>query len=286
MAEVTSNFIEFDGRRLHLLEAGQGDPVLFLHGWPTNAQLWRHVLAALGEHRRAIAIDLPGYGLSDKPLGIRYSFGFYERAIEGALAALGVERLGLCVHDAGGPLGLYWAVRHPERIDSLALLNTLVFPERSWAVYAFGLATHIPGLRHWMSSPSGIARFMRLGVCNRERITDEVAELYTAPFHDRAARRALLATVQSLSTRGMRSIDEGLSQLTMPLRIIYGERDLALPDVARTMARVAERLPQAEVTSLPGCGHFLQEDQPERVTELVTEFFARPRPQARARAGS
>lgn len=286
MAKITSHFIKVEGRSLHVLEAGQGDPVLFLHGWPANAQLWRHVLEALGEHRRAIAIDLPGYGRSDKPLGVRYSFGFYERAIEGALAALDVERLGLCVHDVGGPLGLYWAVRHADRVDSLGLLNTLVFPERSWAVYAFVLATHVPGLKHWMSSPSGIAALMRLGMGKPERITDEIAQLYTAPFHDRAARRALLATVQSLSTRGMRSIDEGLSQLTMPLRIIYGERDRALPDVARTMKRVAERLPHAEITSLPNVGHFLQEDDTQRVTELVTEFFARPRREAAARPRS
>ncbi|MCH9684569.1 MAG: alpha/beta fold hydrolase [Deltaproteobacteria bacterium] len=276
MATIQSNFIEVEGIQIHYLEAGSGDPVVMLHGWPTNAQLWRHSLSQLGEHRRAIAIDLPGYGLSGKPLDVRYSFGLYAKILDGVLAALGIDRVGLAVHDVGGPLGLYWAVRNPQRITSLALLNTLVYPERSWMVWAFGIATYVPGLRHWMSSPSGIARMIRMGVRNQAQITDEVAELYAAPFADRDARKALLLAVHSLSNRGFRSIGEGLGGLTMPLRIIYGERDIALPDVAKTMARVAADLPHAEVTSIPDCGHFLQEDQPVRVAELLTEFFARP----------
>ncbi len=275
MQRIESHFIEAQGLRVHVLEAGQGEPVLLLHGWPTNAQLWRHVLPRLGEHRRAIAIDLPGYGLSDKPLDVRYSFGFYAKVIDDVLDALGIENLGLGVHDVGGPLGLYWATRNAQRVSRLALLNTLVYPELSWMVKAFGLATFVPGVRHYLSSPAGIGRAMRFGVKDSSRITPEVAELYQGPFRDdRPARRALLRAVQSLSPRGFASIAAGLPQLTMPLRIIYGERDLVLPDVARTMAKVAQHLPHAEVTALPHCGHFLQEDDPQQVATLVTEFFA------------
>lgn len=135
MAEVKSRTFRAAGLDLHALEAGEGAPVLFVHGWPTNAQLWRHVLATVGEGRRAIALDLPGFGCSAKPGDVSYGFGFHDRVFDEVLSALGVEGpLGLCVHDAGGPLALHWAVQRVEQIERLCLLNTLTSPQVSWAV--------------------------------------------------------------------------------------------------------------------------------------------------------
>lgn len=286
MAEISSQFIEVEGLRVHCLVAGEGkaDPVLLLHGWPTNAQLWRHVLTRLGEHRRVIAIDLPGYGWSDKPTDVRYSFRFYQKIIDGTLDALNIDELSLGVHDAGGPIGMYWAAHNLERVRSLALLNTLVFPEMSWAIKAFFLALRMPGLSRFMSSPRGIAAAIRLGVVDRSKIDAEVAELYQAPFRDPKSRPALLHAAKGLSPRGFKTIAEAVPQLTMPVRIIYGEIDRALPDVAQTMARFKALVPHAELTSLPKVGHFLQEDAPDQVAELVTEFFARPETRMRQSA--
>ncbi|MEM7158871.1 MAG: alpha/beta fold hydrolase [Myxococcota bacterium] len=286
MAKISSQFIEVEGLRLHCLVAGEalGDPVLLLHGWPTNAQLWRHVLAQLGEHRRVIALDLPGYGLSDKPTDVRYSFRFFQKIIDGTLDALQIDELSLGVHDAGGPIGMYWAAHNQPRVRSLALLNTLVFPEMSWAVKAFFLALRTPGLSRFMTSPRGIATAIRLGVVNRDKIDTEVAALYQAPYRDRESRAALLHAAKGLSLRGFHTIAKAIPELKIPVRIIYGEIDRALPDVAKTMARVQTLVPHAELTSLPNIGHFLQEDAPEEVAALVTEFFARSETRVRQSA--
>jgi len=72
-------------------ELGAGPPVLLLHGWPTSSYLWRRVLGPLARRHRVVALDLPGFGGSDKPTGVRYSFGFFERAIDGFLAALQID---------------------------------------------------------------------------------------------------------------------------------------------------------------------------------------------------
>ncbi len=258
---------------LGYLEAGAGPPVLLLHGWPTNAQLWRHALPLIGAGRRAIALDLPGYGTSDKPLSASYSFRFYDRILTGFLDALGITETGLAVHDIGGPIGLHWAVGCPERITELALLNTLVFPDLSASVRLFILASHLPGVRSVLSSPWGVAQSLRLGVTDKAKITDAVAARYQAPFATPHARRALLKAAHGLHPRGFQAIADGLPGLTMPLRILYGEQDRILPRVAQTMARVAELLPHAAVTALPDCGHFLQEDRPEEVAELLAAFF-------------
>ncbi len=110
MASASSHEVEVEGLRLHYLEAGEGDPVLLLHGWPTSSFLWRNLIPILAEGNRVIAPDLPGFGRSDKPLDASYSFGFYNRVLDGFLSAVGVSRLhGLAVHDIGGPIGLHWA---------------------------------------------------------------------------------------------------------------------------------------------------------------------------------
>ena len=228
MSSIASHKVRVGEHELHYLEAGSGPPVLLLHGWPTNAQLWRHVLPALAPKRRAIALDLPGFGQSDKPTDVRYNFGFFERTLSGFFDALGIDRVGLAVHDLGGPVGLYWAAKHRERVSDLAILNTLAFPEPSAAVVAFVAATYIPGLRSWLTSPAGIRFSMRFGVERKERIDEETTRLYTDPYPDRSSRQALLKSAQGLSPRGLSTIAESLTDFSMPVRILYGERGCIL----------------------------------------------------------
>jgi haloalkane dehalogenase len=273
-APVRSEFVEVEGLRIHRLESGEGRPLLLLHGWPTSSHLWRNVIPELSGSWRVIAPDLPGFGRSDKPADASYSFRFHERVLDGLCAKLGLERPALAVHDLGGPLGLYWALREPERISALGLLNTLIYPETSWAVKLFVLATYTPLLGDWLAGPSGIAFAIRFGVERRERLTREVLAPYQEPFRESGARRALLAAGHGLHPDGMREIAARLPRLRVPVAIVYGENDRILPDVAKTMARASRDLPQARVTALRGCGHFLQEDEPERVGRALREGLA------------
>ncbi|MEL6346968.1 MAG: alpha/beta fold hydrolase [Myxococcota bacterium] len=266
--------IAVEGIPVHLIEAGDGPPVLLLHGWPTHSGLYRNILPVIAPYRRAIAIDLPGFGASGKPQDASYSFRFFDRVLDGVLDALHVSDVGLVVHDLGGPIGMHWATQNIGRVRELVMLNTVVFPDMSWMVKAFVLSTMVPGIRRMLSSPAGIRASMRFGVVDRSRINDAVAALYQAPFSDRAARKALLKTAHSLHPRGFETITEALPRFTMPVRLIYGEDDRILPDVAKTMARICTILPHATMTSIPNCGHFLQEDRPEQVAALLAEFFA------------
>ena len=156
----------------------------------------------------------------------------------------------------------------------LVLLNTLIYPEMSWAVKAFVAATMVPGLRSLLSSPRGLRWAMRFGVSDKSRITDQVAAIYQDPFADHAARRALLKSGHSLHPKGFQTIADALPRFTMPVGIIYGEADRILPNVGKTMARIRQILPHATMTAIPDCGHFLQEDRPEQVAELLAGFFA------------
>lgn len=281
--EITSRWVEVEGMRLHYLEAGAGEPVLLLHGWPTSSFLWRNVMPAIAARNRVIALDLPGFGRSDKPLDASYSFRFYAKVLDGVCDGLGLARLRLVVHDLGGPIGLYWACRHPDRVAALGLLNTIVYAAPSWAVMLFVGASYLPGVRGLLVSPSGLRFAMWLGIHDRSKLTDEVVRGVQAPFETDEARQALLKAAHGLHPNGMKEIERALPSLRVPVRVIYGENDWILPDVAQTMRRVARDLPQAQVTALPGCGHFLQEDRPEQIGDLLAEFLARAESGARAR---
>jgi haloalkane dehalogenase len=271
---LTSSFVEVEGLRLHYLAAGRGAPVLLLHGWPTSSFLWRNIMPAIAEHRRVIALDLPGFGRSDKPLDASYSFRFFNRAIDGFVDALNIERLGLAVHDLGGPIGLHWAAQQPPgRVERLALLNTLLYPRMNWAVMAFVASCWIPGARALLASPWGLKTAMRLGVSDPRRLRPDTLEGTCAPFRERAARKALLKAGRGLSPKGMVELSAWLSTVKVPVRLLYGANDKILPNIAWTMARAQRELPHAELTRIDDCGHFLQEDRPEQVAEALAAFF-------------
>jgi pimeloyl-ACP methyl ester carboxylesterase len=272
----TMGSVKVDGLRVAYRELGEGPAVLLLHGWPTSSYLWRNVMVPIAQANRAVAVDLPGFGASDKPLDRRYSFELFERTIDVLLAELGVAETAIAVHDLGGPVGVRWAIRNPRRVTKLALLNTLLYPEFSDAVLEFVRALRHAGSRDQLTSPEGLESVLRLGLADQSRLTGELLAAVREPFRTEASRRSLAAAGIQLELEGFTEIARRLHELRMPVRVVYGARDRVLPDVADTMARVERDLPQAVVTALPDCGHFLQEDAPQQVAELLARFFAEP----------
>jgi pimeloyl-ACP methyl ester carboxylesterase len=140
-------------------------------------------------------------------------------------------------------------------------------------VKLFLLAMKVPGIRDYLVSPKGIVATMKLGVVHKERVNREVLTPYTDPFESPAARKALIKAGSGLDTAGLAKIARELPSYETSIRLIYGQNDRVLPDIAKTMARLKRDHPEAELTALPRCGHFLQEDEPERVGQLIAEFL-------------
>ena len=136
-----------------------------------------------------------------------------------------------------------------DRVDRLILFNTLVYAQFSWAVKLFGLATFTPGIRDWLVSPSGIKKAIQFGVYHKKKLTQEIIQNYQAPFQEKSTRKVLLKTAQRLSLKGFAEIEEKISDYKKPVQIIYGEGDKILPEVANTMKRVMQNLPQSRLKS-------------------------------------
>jgi len=129
--KIASKYTQVNNRKIHYLTVGKSETILFIHGFPTSAYLWRDIMSALAESYQVIAIDLPGYGKSDKNLEDSYSFRYYAHILDGFLENLEVKQVTLGVHDLGGPIGLYWMVQNMEKVSRLILFNTLVYPKFS-----------------------------------------------------------------------------------------------------------------------------------------------------------
>ena len=255
-------------------ELGSGPPVLLLHGWPTSSFLWRDVMPAIARRNRVLALDLPGFGGSDKPLETRYDFEFFTRAIDGFLAAAGVDRVAIAGHDLGGPIAVRWALDNPERVTHVALLNTLLYPDFDPTVMEFVTTLANPDTRGELTSVAGLESVMRLGLADEASLTNEVLAGVVDPFADEDSRVALAKAGIELQPDGFADLSRRLSELSVPVRVVYGEQDRVLPDVAETMARVKRDVPQAEVTAIPGAGHFVQEEAGGEVGDLLAAFFA------------
>jgi haloalkane dehalogenase len=229
-------------------------------------------LAATGH--RVVAPDLPGFGASDKPLDVRYGFELFERAIDDLLDELRIESCALVVHDLGGPVGVHWMLARRERVTRLALLNTLLYPDFHPSIGEFVTALATPGPRERLTSAGGLTEVLRLGLADPAALTVEALAGHLAPFHTDEDRLALAKAGIELDPAGFAEIAADLPSLDLPVAAIYGARDNVLPDVARTMARVARDVPHAQVTELPERGHFLQEEAPDEVAALLARFLS------------
>lgn len=114
--------------RVVYTDVGEGPPIVFLHGNPTSAHLYRHLIDALAPEYRCIAPDYLGFGRSEAPSSFSYRPAAHARVIEHLLTQLGLDNLTLVLHDWGGPIGLSYAVRHPEAVERLMLMNTWAWP--------------------------------------------------------------------------------------------------------------------------------------------------------------
>jgi len=188
-----SRFVEVAGSKIHYVEEGAGDPVLFLHGNPTSSYLWRNVIPHVSPHARAIAMDLVGMGLSDKP-DIEYRFFDHYRYVEGFIAALGLKNAVLVGHDWGSALAVHYARRHESNVRGIALMEAILAPIESWDDLPDGMRKIFQGFRTpetgWdliVNRNLFVERVLPESIVRD--LTDEEMERYRAPFRDPEARK-------------------------------------------------------------------------------------------------
>jgi pimeloyl-ACP methyl ester carboxylesterase len=262
--EVAEHNAEIAGLPVRWLRAGDA-PVLYLHGVPNSGEIWRPFLERSG----GIAPDLPGFGRSGKGGDFDYSIEGYDRFLEAFAEYIGLDRLGLVMHDWGA-VGLAPAQRFPERIERLALIAAVPFlPGYRWHRIARIWRTRVLGeLFMGSSSRWAFKQLSRESNVEPGPLPDDfVREIWR--YFDHGTQRAILRLYRSAPEEVLARAGEDLGKITCPALVAWGTRDPYLPD--EFAQRYAEALGgEAEVELTEG-GHWLWLDRPELV-ERVVEF--------------
>jgi pimeloyl-ACP methyl ester carboxylesterase len=273
--------VEVDGAALACGEAGpaSAEPVVLLHGYPSNHRIWRHQVRHLSQHHRVLAPDLLGWGESDRPLGLSFDYETEVSRLGRVLDALGVERCNLFGHDYGGFLALGFCQRNPERVGRLALLNSRAqgtFVPRWYATFGLAsLAGRVPGLRELATRlPMGAVHRRSLRPLLRSGAIDaELLESYVAWMDEPEGRRWLLHFFSEYRVGTRRELRRRLPEIGCPTAVVWGRRDEYLS--SKIALELARAIPDCELTMLDDAGHFVMEERPQAVSAALEALLQR-----------
>jgi len=270
---VAERFLEAGGVRFRYLQGGAtiGLPILFLHGWPTWADVWLPVARALGVHHPWIAPDLPCQHQSSLLPGKDRTLTAYRKAIAAFVDALVLPRFAAIGNSMGGTLAIMLAIDRPDRVAKVAVLDaaglTPKLPGRTARMYLpFLLPCFVraPG-------PKSVRKLLTKAVFYDPRFaTDAWVQAIVAAWQPRDRRRAYMATGFSLR-RADASVSADLEHLRVPTLILSGRHDPQFPWPSAEEA--SRRVPGARFAVIEDAGHFLMVEKPNVTAEFLTEFL-------------
>jgi haloalkane dehalogenase len=281
----TSNYIEVHGSKLHYVDEGSGDPILFLHGNPTSSYLWRNIIPHVTPYARAIAPDLIGMGRSDKP-DIEYRFFDHVRYIEGFIEELGLKNITLVIHDWGSALGFQYAMRHESNVKGLAFMEAILAPVPSWDEFPEAGRELFQGFR-----TPGVGRDMILnqnmfvellqmeGKGIVRKLDEAEMEHYREPFRLPSSREPVWRWPNEIPVAGepadvfeaVTSYNQKLQQSKLPKLLFYATPGFFFG--APMVQWTKENLKNLKAVDIGPGIHWLQEDNPHLIGSELANWY-------------
>lgn len=284
MYPFTSRWFDSGDGRMHYVDEGSGAPVVFVHGTPTWSFLYRHLVARLARHHRAIAVDHLGFGLSEKPAHAPYEPRDHARRLAALLDALDLTGVTLVVHDFGGPIGLAVALARPERVSRLVLFNTWM-----WSVAddpAIARGAKVAGSRigrllyRHLNFPVKLLMPKVMG--DRSALTPAIHRHYAAPLGTPDERMGAWSFARALLGAGPWYEELWAERWRLrdrPMLLLWGMRDPTFGPAY--LERWRREFPDAEVHGFAASGHFVPEEaDADEVAPLIERFIATTEPQS------
>jgi pimeloyl-ACP methyl ester carboxylesterase len=279
LAWPDSQFVEVNGLRVHYQRLGEGAPaMILLHGFGASTFSWREVIKPLGAHGTAIAFDRPGFGLTERPLPQTwkgenpYTLDFQADLVIGLMDALDIPRAFLIGNSAGGTVALFTALKYPQRVEGLVLVDAAIYRGGGTPSWIRPLldTPQMNRLGPWfvrsLAGEQGLT-FLRSAWHDPSKITDEVIAGYRRPLQTKNWDRALWEL-----TKASRASDlsQRLDEVRLPVLVITGDDDRIVP--TEESIRLARELPNARLVVIPNCGHVPQEECPAEFLHAVLPF--------------
>lgn len=268
-ANAPGTYLDIDGTAIHYVEAGRGEDVVLIHGWNGSTFSFRYTIPELAQRYRVIAIDLMGYGYSARMRDADYSLTGQSEIVAQAMDRLGVTNAAVIGHSMGGAVATRLALRHPDWVRKLVLVDSVNVTEMRQAT-RFGKLLRVvmplgaPLLLHPYRSRR---RIFLTAVHDPAYLTPEIEEGYFRPMHMKGHLRSM---GQQLTSR---QDDELLSpgDITQPTLILWGEHDAWLrPELGE---RLNALIPDSRLTLVPSAGHLPLEEQPDFCNREIMRFL-------------
>ncbi|MEW6653884.1 MAG: alpha/beta hydrolase [Bacteroidota bacterium] len=271
--KVARRSVDIEGKRISYLESGEGETVLLVHGITTYSFIWDEIIPALSYKYHVIAIDLLGCGSSDKPLSESYSLTNHAELICKFLKELKIEKNHFVGHDLGGGIAQIFAVNNPGMLHDFTLINSVAYD--FWPVQPI-IAVRTPIIRQLVMATLDLGVFkliVKRGVYNKERVTTEVMSKFWRPMQTQEGRKGFLHFAECLNNKNLLDISEKLHNTKLPLLIIRGDSDVYLS--SEISKRLHDNINTSRLIIINNAGHFIQLDEPTKITELLISFFER-----------
>ncbi len=272
--------VNLGSTRMHYIDAGQGDPILCVHGNPTWSFYWRAIINELSSTHRVIAVDHIGCGLSDKPQKYNYCLRQHIENLVQLIEYLNLTNITLVVHDWGGPIGVGAALKAPKRFRRLVLTNTACFPPPfiPWRILACRIPVLGTVLIRWANVFARAA--VTMATTQKGGLSDKARRGLLAPYNNWQNRIGVdrfvfdIPVARKNETRQLlQKIESGLKTLSdKPCLMIWGMRDWCFR--SECLRQLQSHFPQAQTIELAEAGHYVMEDAPREVVAALAKFVA------------
>jgi len=273
-----SHYFQTPAGKLHYVDEGKGQTIVMLHGNPTWSFLYRNLIKHLSPQYRCIAPDHLGFGLSDKPTEWSYLPADHADNLAALIDHLGLKNITLVLQDWGGPIGLHYAINHPDNVARLIVMNTWAWPVNH--------DPHFLMFSMFMGGPIGrtlirkrnffAGTFMRAAFGDKNKLSKEAHEHYLRALPTADARKGCYTFPKQIvaSTSWLKWIWNNVPLLRdKPALFVWGMEDVAFRE--KELKTWLRAFPQARIVRLLRVGHFVQEEAPEELAVAVEDFFAR-----------
>ena len=268
-------YFDVGNHQLHYIQVGSGETILFVHGTPSWSFDFRNVIKDLKEDYHCVAIDHMGFGLSDKPREYDYSTQNHSSTLENFVLKNQLNDITLVVHDFGGPIGLNFAIRHPERIKRLVILNSWLWSSENDPEFIkmsrILKSPLLPFLYRYLNfSP----RYILPKSFGEHKLSRTLLKQYTKPFGNKYERNGTLAFARSLvhDQDWFEELWKQTNEISnIPTLFIWGMKDPIIQP--RYLEKFQTGFPRSTTKELPQSGHFPQEEQPGEVARAIRNFI-------------
>lgn len=272
-----SNYINIDGNNLHYIDEGSGEVILFVHGTPDWSFTYRNMVKHFSKKFRCIAADNLGYGLSDKPESAVFTPEAHSTRLKKFIEKLKLKNINLVVHDFGGPIGLGYALNHPENIKSIVIFNTWMWSlqdekhfEAPGKIFGGWL-----GKFFYTRLNFSVRVIMKASFGNKKKLTPELHHQYIKAQGSPKERIAAFACVNALigSSDFYNSLWEKRELLLQkPVLLLWGMKDEFLK-TSLLFPKWEQLLNGKKIVKLEKAGHFVQEEEPELINKEMELFL-------------